>query len=46
MQVLRGDLYKVTLKETGREDADWIHVAQDIVQWRIIVDNVMNFCIP
>jgi len=30
------------LKGTGYEGADWIHLAQDIVQWRALVNMVTN----
>jgi hypothetical protein len=34
---------KTDHKETGFEEADWIHVAEDRVQWRSVVNKVMNF---
>jgi hypothetical protein len=30
------------LRETGLESVDWIHVAQDRVQWRALVITVIN----
>jgi len=30
------------LREIGREDVDWIHVAQDRDQWRAVVYTVMK----
>jgi hypothetical protein len=33
---------KMDLKETGWEDADWIHVVQYRDQWRAVVNTVMN----
>jgi hypothetical protein len=40
------DSIKVNLKEIASEDMDWIHVAQDKVQWRTVVNTVMNFRFP
>jgi hypothetical protein len=34
---------RTVLKGTGWEGVDWIHLAQDRVQWRTLVDPVMNF---
>jgi hypothetical protein len=34
------------LKEIGRNDVNWIHVAQDGDQWRIIINTVMDFLLP
>jgi len=31
---------------TGCEDVDWIHLYQDRVQWRTLVNTVMNFRVP
>jgi hypothetical protein len=33
-------------KEIGRESEEWIQLAQDIVQWRILVNIVMYFQDP
>jgi hypothetical protein len=30
----------------GSEDVDWIQLAQDEVQWRIVVNTIVKFCIP
>jgi hypothetical protein len=30
------------LKETGREDRDWIRLAQDKGKWQAVVNVVMN----
>jgi hypothetical protein len=30
------------LKETGWESVDWIHLAQDVDQWRTLVNTAMN----
>jgi len=30
------------LREVGWEGVDWIHVAQDWVQWRAVVNTVLN----
>jgi hypothetical protein len=34
------------LKETGWEGVDWIHVAQDMVQWRAVENTVMILWVP
>jgi hypothetical protein len=34
------------LKEMGYEAVDWIHMAQDRVQWRILVSTVMYLWVP
>jgi hypothetical protein len=34
------------LRETGYEDVDWIHLAQNGVQWQTLVDTVMDCQIP
>jgi len=34
---------KMELTETGYDNVDWIHLAQDREQWRALVNTVMNF---
>jgi hypothetical protein len=34
------------LKKLGREDVDWIHLAQDREQWLAAVNTVMNLRVP
>jgi hypothetical protein len=34
---------KMVLRETGWDGMDCIHLAQDRVQWKALVNNVMNF---
>jgi hypothetical protein len=34
------------LSDIGCEDVDWIHVAQDRVQWWAFVNTVMNIRVP
>jgi hypothetical protein len=34
------------LKETGCERVGWVHLARDRVQWRAIVNTVMNLRVP
>jgi hypothetical protein len=34
---------KMDLKKTGFEGVQWIQLAQDKVQWRALVNTVMNF---
>jgi hypothetical protein len=40
-----GIILKWILKEVC-EDVDWIHLAQDRIQWRVLVNTVMNFWVP
>jgi hypothetical protein len=30
------------IKQTGEEDTNWIHLAQDRAQWRDLMNTVMN----
>jgi hypothetical protein len=39
------DKIKMKTKEIGCEDVGWIHLAQDIFQWRAVVNPVMIHCI-
>jgi hypothetical protein len=34
------------LSETGCEDEDWMHLTQDVDQWRALVNTVMNLRVP
>jgi hypothetical protein len=36
----------MNLKELGLESMDWIHLAQDRVRWRALVNTVMNLRVP
>jgi hypothetical protein len=40
------DNIKMDLRETGFEDVDWIHWAQDRDRWRALVNTVMNLPVP
>jgi hypothetical protein len=40
------DNIKMKFRETGIDGANWIRLAQDIVQWRAFVNTVMNLRIP
>jgi hypothetical protein len=40
------DNIKMDLRETGWEGVDWIHLAQDMDQWRAVVNTVMNSRVP
>jgi hypothetical protein len=33
----------MALKEMGFKDEDWIHLALDRIQWRALVNMVINF---
>jgi hypothetical protein len=37
---------KLDLRERGLDEANWIQLAQDRVQWRAFVDMVMNLWVP
>jgi hypothetical protein len=37
---------KMNLREIGIDGANWIHLAQDRVQWRAFVNTVMNLWVP
>jgi hypothetical protein len=36
------DNIRMDLKEMGPRGAEWMHVAQDWKQWRVLVNTVMN----
>jgi hypothetical protein len=36
----------MNLKETGREDAQWIRLAEVREDWRVVVKTVMNLRVP
>jgi hypothetical protein len=38
-----GDMSTELIKEIRYEGVDWIHLAQDTVQWRTLVNTIMNF---
>jgi hypothetical protein len=40
------DNIKMELREIGIDGANWIHLAQDRVQWRACVNTVMNLQVP
>jgi hypothetical protein len=37
------DNIKIDLRETGWRGMDWIDLAQDMDQWRALINTVMNF---
>jgi hypothetical protein len=40
------DNIKMDLREIGIDGANWIQLAQDMVQWRVCVKTVMNLRVP
>jgi hypothetical protein len=40
------DNIKMDLGETGWDGVDWIKLAQDMDQWRALVNTVMNLRVP
>jgi hypothetical protein len=40
------DNIKIDLREIGIDGANWIRLAQDMVQWRACVNMVMNLRVP
>jgi hypothetical protein len=41
-----GGSFRMDLGEIGWEGVNWIHLAQDRVQWRAVVKTVMNLWVP
>jgi hypothetical protein len=40
------DNIKIYLRETGWDGMEWIDVAQDRDQWRVLVNAVLNLRVP
>jgi hypothetical protein len=40
------DNIKIDLREKGWDGMDWIDLAEDRDQWRVLVDTVMNLQVP
>jgi hypothetical protein len=40
------DNIEIDLREIGWDGVDWIDLAQDRVQWRALVNTVMNLRVP
>jgi hypothetical protein len=40
------DDIKMDLREIGWDGVDWIELAQDMDQWRALVNTVMNLWVP
>jgi len=41
-----GDNIRTDLREIGWEYMDWMHVAQDVDRWPVLVNRVMNLRFP
>ena len=37
------DNIKMDIKEIGRDDVEWMNIAQEKVKWQAFVNTVMNF---
>jgi hypothetical protein len=37
------DINKIDVKQRGFESVDWIYLVQGKIQWRAVVNTVMNF---
>jgi hypothetical protein len=44
--VISGYSIKKNLTEIGCQGVDWINLAQNAIQWRTLVNRVMNLRIP
>jgi hypothetical protein len=40
------DIIKIDLREIGWGDMDWMDLAQNMDQWRVLVNMVMNLQVP
>jgi hypothetical protein len=40
------DNIKMDLRKKGWEGVDWMHLAQDRDQWRVLLNMVMNLRVP
>jgi hypothetical protein len=40
------DNIKINLREIGSDGMDWIDLAEDRDQWRVLVKTVMNLRVP
>jgi hypothetical protein len=40
------DNIKMNLRETGWDAVDWIDMAQDRDQWKVLVNTVLNLRVP
>jgi hypothetical protein len=40
------DIIRISLREIGWEVSDWIHLAQNRGQWRVVVNMAMNLRVP
>jgi hypothetical protein len=40
------DNIKMDLREIGRDGVDWIGMAEDTDQWRVLVNTVLNLRVP
>jgi hypothetical protein len=40
------DNIKMDLGEVGCDDVDWVHLAENMIQWRALLNTVMNLRLP
>jgi hypothetical protein len=40
------DNIRMDLREIGRENVAWMHLAQDMDKWQVIMNTVMNLRVP
>jgi hypothetical protein len=40
------DNIKTDLREIGRDGGDWIDLAQDMDQWRALLNTIVNLQVP